>query len=188
MLDGEDGIDVIDEVADGRKAIASAVNNEPDLVVMDLRMPDTDGVEATKAIRERCPGVAVLVLTTFDTDEAIVQAVDAGASGYMLKDAPTHELVDAVRRAAAGETVLAAPISQRILERMRATTSTALTTREIEVLREVARGNTNASIAESLHIGQATVKTHLLHIYDKLGVSDRAAAVAKAYETGVLTP
>ncbi len=188
LLDGEDGIDVIDEVADGRKAIASAVNNEPDLVVMDLRMPDTDGVEATKAIRERCPGVAVLVLTTFDTDEAIVQAVDAGASGYMLKDAPTHELVDAVRRAAAGETVLAAPISQRILERMRATTSTALTTREIEVLREVARGNTNASIAESLHIGQATVKTHLLHIYDKLGVSDRAAAVAKAYETGVLTP
>lgn len=187
LLAAEDDIEVVGEVADGRRAIAMAVGEEPDLVLMDLRMPEVDGVEATRTIRERCPDVAVLVLTTFDTDEAIVRAIDAGASGYLLKDTPTDQLVDSVRRAAAGETVLAAPISRRLVERMRTSTSEALTSREIEVLREVAQGNTNAEAAENLHISQATVKTHLLHIYDKLGVSDRASAVARAYETGVLT-
>lgn len=187
LLAAEDDIEVVGEVADGRRAIAMAVGEEPDLVLMDLRMPEVDGVEATRTIRERCPDVAVLVLTTFDTDEAIVRAIDAGASGYLLKDTPTDQLVDSVRRAAAGETVLAAPISRRLVERMRTSTSEALTSREIEVLREVAQGNTNAETAENLHISQATVKTHLLHIYDKLGVSDRAGAVARAYETGVLT-
>lgn len=187
LLEAEADIEVVGQAADGRQAIAAAVRHEPTVVLMDLRMPDVDGVAATKAIRERCPGVAVVVLTTFDTDEAIVRAVDAGASGYLLKDAPTDELVDGVRRAAAGETVLAAPISKRLVERMRTTSVDALTPREIEVLREVARGNTNAEVAELLHISEATVKTHLLHIYGKLAVSDRAAAVAKAYETGVLS-
>lgn len=187
LLEAEADIEVVGQAADGRQAIAAAVRHDPTVVLMDLRMPDVDGVAATKAIRERCPGVAVVVLTTFDTDEAIVRAVDAGASGYLLKDAPTDELVDAVRRAAAGETVLAAPISKRLVERMRTTSVDALTPREIEVLREVARGNTNAEVAELLHISEATVKTHLLHIYGKLAVSDRAAAVAKAYETGVLS-
>lgn len=187
LLEAEADIEVVGQAADGRQAIAAAVRHDPTVVLMDLRMPDVDGVAATKAIRERCPGVAVVVLTTFDTDEAIVRAVDAGASGYLLKDAPTDELVDGVRRAAAGETVLAAPISKRLVERMRTTSVDALTPREIEVLREVARGNTNAEVAELLHISEATVKTHLLHIYGKLAVSDRAAAVAKAYETGVLS-
>lgn len=187
LLTSEDDIEVVAEVSDGRQAIAAAVREEPNLVLMDLRMPDVDGVAATKAIVERCPGVAVLVLTTFDTDEAIVQAVDAGASGYLLKDTPTDDLVEGVRRAAAGETVLASTISRRMIERMRTTTSHALTGREIEVLREVAQGNTNSEVAAKLHISQATVKTHLLHIYDKLSVSDRAAAVAKAYEKGILT-
>lgn len=187
LLESEEDIEVVDQAADGRQAIAAAVRHEPAVVLMDLRMPHMDGVAATEAIRERCPSVAVLVLTTFDTDEAIVRAVEAGASGYLLKDAPTDQLVDGVRRAAAGETVLAAPISKRLVERMRGTTVDALTSREIEVLREVAQGNTNAEVAARLHISEATVKTHLLHIYSKLGVSDRAAAVARAYETGVLS-
>lgn len=187
LLESEPDIEVVGQAADGREAIAAAVRHEPTVVLMDLRMPGVDGVAATEAITERCPSVVVLVLTTFDTDEAIVRAVDAGAAGYLLKDAPTDELVDAVRRAAAGETVLAAPISKRLVERMRSTKIDALTKREIEVLREVASGNTNAEVAALLHISEATVKTHLIHIYDKLAVSDRAAAVSKAYETGVLS-
>ncbi len=187
LLEAENGIEVVGEAEDGRRAISTAVSEEPDLVLMDLRMPDVDGVAATRAIKERLPNVAVLVLTTFDTDEAIVRAVDAGASGYLLKDTPTDELVAAVKSAASGATVFAAPISRRLFERMRTTSSVALTAREIEVLRAVAQGNTNAEVAEGLHISEATVKTHLLHIYGKLSVSDRAAAVAKAYETGVLS-
>ncbi len=187
LLDVQDDIDVVGQAADGREAIAAAIRHQPAVVVMDLRMPDVDGVAATAAIREQCPGVVVLVLTTFDTDEAIVRAVDAGAAGYLLKDAPTDQLVDGVRRAAAGETVLAAPISKRLVERMRGTRTDALTSREIEVLRAVASGNTNTEVAAALHISTATVKTHLLHIYDKLGVSDRAAAVSRAYQTGILS-
>lgn len=187
LLDAQADIEVVGEAADGREAIAAAVRHEPSVVVMDLRMPDIDGVGATVEIGRRCPNVAVLVLTTFDTDEAIVRAVDAGAAGYLLKDAPTDQLVDGVRRAAAGETVLAAPISRRLVERMRSTRTDALTAREIEVLREVAGGNTNAEVAAALHISEATVKTHLLHIYDKLAVSDRAAAVSKAYQQGILS-
>lgn len=187
LLDVQEDIDVVGQAADGREAVAAAIRHQPDVVVMDLRMPDVDGVAATATIREQCPGVAVLVLTTFDTDEAIVRAVDAGAAGYLLKDAPIDQLVDGVRRAAAGETVLAAPISRRLVERMRGTRTDALTSREIEVLRAVASGNTNTEVAAALHISTATVKTHLLHIYDKLGVSDRAAAVSRAYQTGVLS-
>ncbi len=127
------------------------------------------------------------MLTTYDTDEAIVRAVEAGASGYVLKDTPADDLIDAVRRAAAGETVLAPPVAKRLVERVRQPAATTLTSREIEIIREVANGRANAAIAEHLHISQATVKTHLIHIYDKLGVSDRAGAVARAYETGVLT-
>ena len=187
LLGAEQDIDVVADVADGRAALSAVLAEEPDVVLMDLRMPVMDGVEATRAVRQRRPDVAVLVVTTYDTDEAIVRAIEAGAAGYMLKDAPTEDLVDAVRRAAAGETVLAPPITKRLAERMHNVSPDALTSREIEVLREVANGNTNAVIAERLHISEATVKTHLIHIYDKLAVSDRAAAVARAYEKGVLT-
>lgn len=187
LLQDEPDIEVVADVADGRAALSAVLAEDPDVVLMDLRMPGMDGVEATKAIRERRPGVAVLVVTTYDTDEAIVRAVEAGAAGYMLKDSPTADLVDAVRRAAAGETVLSPPITRRLVERSHNVSPDALTSREIEVLREVANGNTNAVIAKRLHISEATVKTHLIHIYDKLAVSDRAAAVARAYERGVLS-
>jgi DNA-binding NarL/FixJ family response regulator len=187
LLSGEADIEVVADVADGRAALSAVLKEEPDVVVMDLRMPVMDGVDATRAVRERRPDVAVLVVTTYDTDEAIVRAVEAGAAGYMLKDTPTEDLVDAVRRAAAGETVLAPPITKRLAERERKVSPDALTSREIDVLREVANGNTNAEIAERLYISEATVKTHLIHIYDKLAVSDRAAAVARAYEKGFLS-
>lgn len=187
LLEDVADIEVVADVADGRAALSAVLAEDPDVVLMDLRMPQMDGVEATKAVRERRPNVAVLVLTTYDTDEAIVRAVEAGAAGYMLKDSPTEDLVQAVRRAAAGETVLSPPITKRLVERMHKVSPDALTSREIDVLREVANGNTNAEIAERLHISEATVKTHLIHIYDKLAVSDRAAAVARAYEKGVLS-
>jgi len=187
LLADEPDIEVVADVADGRAALSAVLAEDPDVVLMDLRMPVMDGVEATRAVRERRPGTAVLVVTTYDTDEAIVRAVEAGAAGYMLKDAPTDELVKAVRRAAAGETVLAPLITKRLAERAHKVSPDALTSREIEVLRQVANGNTNAVIAERLHIGEATVKTHLIHIYDKLAVSDRAAAVARAYEKGYLS-
>ena len=187
LLGDEPDIEVVADVADGRAAVSAVLAEDPDVILMDLRMPGMDGVEATGAVRERRPDVAVLVVTTYDTDEAIVRAVEAGAAGYMLKDSPTEDLVDAVRRAAAGETVLAPLITKRLDERTHKASPDALTSREIDVLREVANGNTNAEIAANLYISEATVKTHLIHIYDKLAVSDRAAAVARAYEKGFLS-
>ena len=187
LLESEDGIEVVAAVEDGRAAADAALELRPSLTVIDLRMPVMDGVAAIGAILDAWPDARILVLTTYDTDEAIVRAVEAGASGYVLKDTPADDLIDAVRRAAAGETVLAPPVAKRLVERVRAPGATALTAREIEIIREVADGNPNATIADHLHISQATVKTHLIHIYDKLGVSDRAGAVARAYETGVLS-
>ena len=187
LLAAEPDVEVVAEAADGHEAVAAALEHRPSVVLTDLRMPNLDGVGAIEAIRADWPDAAIVVLTTYDTDEAIVRAIEAGAAGYLLKDAPSDDLVDAVRRAAAGETVLAPPVAKRLVERVRDPQAGALSLREIEVLRGVASGNTNAAIAAELHISQATVKTHLLHIYDKLGVSDRAAAVAVAYETGVLS-
>jgi len=187
LLESESDIEVVAAVDDGNVAVDAALDHRPSVIVMDLRMPTMDGVTAIGSIREAWPDARVLVLTTYDTDEAIVRAVEAGASGYVLKDTPADDLIDAVRRAAAGETVLAPPVAKRLVERVRGPGATTLTAREIEIIRAVAEGNSNASIADRLHISQATVKTHLIHIYDKLGVSDRAGAVARAYETGVLT-
>ncbi|MEO1061954.1 MAG: response regulator transcription factor [Actinomycetota bacterium] len=187
MLAAEDDIEVVGEAANGRDAIDVVLLRRPGAVLMDLRMPDLDGVGAIEAIRAEWPEAPIVVLTTYGTDEAIVRAIEAGATGYLLKDAPPDDLIDAVRRTASGETVLAAPVAKRLVDRVRDPEAGALSLREIEVLREVASGHTNAVIADHLHISQATVKTHLLHIYDKLAVSDRAAAVAVAYESGILT-
>lgn len=186
LLSAVDDIEVVGEAADGAEAVEAALRLRPSAILMDLRMPHVDGVEAIQRIRAEWDTAPVIVLTTYDTDEAIVRAIEAGATGYLLKDAPPEELIDAIRRAADGETVLAPPVAKRLVDRVRDPEAGALSLREIEVLREVAAGNTNVDIAARLHISQATVKTHLVHIYDKLGVSDRAAAVARAYEIGVL--
>ncbi|MGB5757816.1 MAG: response regulator transcription factor [Acidimicrobiales bacterium] len=187
LLAAEPDVEIVAEASSGREAVEAALEHRPSAVLMDLRMPELDGVGAIEAIRAEWPDAAIVVLTTYDSDEAIVRAIEAGATGYLLKDAPSENLIDAVRRAAAGETVLAPPVAKRLVDRVRDPQAGALSLREIEVLRGVASGSTNAAIAAQLRISRATVKTHLLHIYDKLGVSDRAAAVAEAYERGVLT-
>ncbi len=188
LLEAEPDLRVVGEAGNGVDAIEMVLDLRPDLVLMDLQMPKMGGVEATRAILESWPAARILVLTTYDTDEAILTAVEAGAFGYLLKDADTDVLIDGVRRAAAGETVLAPPVARRLVDRVRQPEAMALSIRELEVLREVARGASNHDIAATLHIGQATVKTHLLHIYDKLAVNDRAAAVARAYQRRLLTP
>ncbi len=186
MLETADDIKVVAEAATGREALHAVGRHRPDVVLMDLRMPDLDGVAATAKIRRRYPDVHVLVVTTYDTDADILAAIDAGATGYLLKDARPEDLYAAVRAAARGETTLAPKVASRVLDQMRGGDPTALTRREIEVLQLVAGGHANREIARRLHIGQATVKSHLLHIFDKLGVDDRTRAVTVALERGVL--
>ena len=188
LLESEPDLRVVGEAGDGVEAIDVVLRVRPDLVLMDLQMPRMGGVASIRAILEAWPDARVLVLTTYDTDEAILTAVEAGASGYLLKDADTEVLADGVRRAAAGDTVLSPPVARRLVDRVRQPDALALSVRELEVLREVARGASNADIAARLHISAATVKTHLLHIYDKLAVNDRAAAVSRAYQRRLLTP
>ena len=186
MLSEEADFDVVGEAADGAEAVARASELQPDVVLMDLRMPVMDGAEATSRLRA-AGGPPVLVLTTYDTDADIVRAVEAGATGYLLKDAPRSVLEDAVRAASRGETVLAPPVVARLASRLRSAPSTPeLTTRELEVLGCVARGLSNAQIGRELFIGEATVKTHLLRAFEKLQVTDRTAAVTAAYRLGLL--
>ena len=185
-LAAQPDIDVVGEAGDGLQALALVAEHEPDVVLMDLRMPRMDGVAATGRITAAHPAVRVLVLTTYDTDADIVRAVEAGATGYLLKDTPLPQLADAVRAAARGETVLAPPVAARLVSRMRAPAVEAPTARELEVLGGVARGLTNAEIGRELFIGEATVKTHLLRVFAKLGVDDRTRAVMVAVERGLL--
>ncbi|MGZ4549662.1 MAG: response regulator [Blastococcus sp.] len=185
-LAAQPDIDVVGEAGDGLEALAAVAEHTPDVVLMDLRMPRMDGVTATGRITAAHPGVRVLVLTTYDTDADIVRAVEAGATGYLLKDTPLAQLADAVRAAARGETVLAPPVAARLVSRMRAPAVDAPTARELEVLAGVARGLTNADIGRELFIGEATVKTHLLRVFAKLGVDDRTRAVLVAVERGLL--
>jgi len=185
-LAAQPDIDVVGEAGDGLEALAAVAEHTPDVVLMDLRMPRMDGVTATGRITAAHPGVRVLVLTTYDTDADIVRAVEAGATGYLLKDTPLAQLADAVRAAARGETVLAPPVAARLVSRMRAPAVDAPTARELEVLAGVARGLTNAEIGRELFIGEATVKTHLLRAFEKLQVTDRTAAVTAAYRAGLI--
>jgi DNA-binding NarL/FixJ family response regulator len=186
MLAAEPDLEVVAEASDGAEAVRLAAGLRPDVVLMDLRMAGLDGVEATARITAETPGVRVLILTTYDTDADIVRAVEAGASGYLLKDTPRAELAEAVRRAAAGETVLAPRVAAKLVDRMRAPAVTPLTPRETEVLALVARGLANAEIGRELFISEATVKTHLVRAFGKLGVDDRTAAVTKAMALGLL--
>lgn len=186
MLEGDPELEIVGEAANGAEAVALAGRLEPDVVLMDLRMPEVDGVTAIARIRERHPGARVLVLTTYDTDADILRAIEAGATGYLLKDATREEVLHALRSAAAGESVLAPRVASRLMGRMRAPGEEALSLREIEVLALVARGLTNKAVGRALHISEATVKTHLLHVFSKLGVDDRTEAVTVAVERGIL--
>ncbi|HJT99922.1 MAG TPA: response regulator transcription factor [Actinomycetes bacterium] len=186
MLAGEDGFCVVGEAASGAEAVAVCDRERPDVVLMDLQMPEMDGATATAEITARFPETRVLVLTTYDTDADILRAVEAGATGYLLKDTPRERLFPAIQAAARGETVLAPAVATRLVSRMRRPATEALTAREVEVLELVARGSSNADIAAALFISEATVKTHLLHAFAKLGVDDRTAAVVAALERGVI--
>lgn len=188
MLANESGFEVIGEASDGRQAVDKAAALEPDVVLMDLRMPSMDGVAAIREISARQLPARVLVLTTYDTDRDVVAAIEAGATGYLLKDAPREELLRAVEATARGEPVLSPPVGARLIERVRQPEQETVSGREMEVLRLVAAGSTNREIAEALFVSEATVKTHLLHLFNKLGVNDRAAAVAAAFERGLLPP
>jgi DNA-binding NarL/FixJ family response regulator len=189
MFAGDPAFQVLGEAADGREAVTRAEVLRPDVVLMDLRMPEMDGVTAIETMAERGIEARVLVLTTYDTDSDVLPALRAGATGYLLKDAPRDELVHAVRAAARGTAVLSPSVATRVLGELRqpAPDADALSARELEVLRLVAQGATNREAAARLFISEATVKTHLLHIYAKLGVSDRAAAVAEGFARGLLT-
>jgi DNA-binding NarL/FixJ family response regulator len=186
MFSGDDGFEVIGEAANGAQAVTLACALEPDVILMDLRMPEMDGVAAIAELARRKVTARVLVLTTYDTDSDVVRAVEAGATGYLLKDSPRGDLLRAVRAAARGEAALSPSVATRLLGQVRAPAQEPLSQREFEVLELVARGATNREAAAKLFISEATVKTHLLHIYAKLGVSDRAAAVAEGFQRGLL--
>lgn len=186
MLAGQADFVVVGMAADGAEAIALDARLAPDVILMDLRMPGVDGVGAIQAIKRQRPSANILVLTTYDSDADIVRAVEAGATGYLLKDTPREELFRAVRAASRGESVLAPAVAARLMTRMRAPAEEALSGREIEVLQLVSTGNSNREIGKALHISTATVKTHLIHIFDKLGVNDRTSAVTVALERGII--
>lgn len=193
MLAAEPDIDVVAEAGSGNEAAALAAAKGPDVILMDLRMPDGDGVEAIGRLRAEGNAARIIVLTTFDTDSDIIRAVEAGATGYLLKDTPRADLVQAIRAAARGETVLAPVVAGRLVTRVARGGSggpqpEVLSARETEVLALVARGLTNVQIGRALFVSEATVKTHLTRACTKLGVAGRTAAVTKAMEIGALPP
>ncbi len=186
MLETEPDLTVVGEAASGAEGVALTAELHPDIILMDLRMPGMDGVEATTAILSRTPQARILILTTYETDRDILRAIEAGAGGYLLKDASAADLARAVRAAARGETVLAPSVASTLVRQARLPAAPSLSAREIEVLRLVSRGSTNAEIGRALHVTESTVKTFLQRAYAKLGVDDRAAAVTRAIEQGVI--
>ncbi len=186
ILSSQPDIEVVGEASNGMEAIGLSHTLQPDVVLMDLQMPEMDGVTAIKAIHAQANPPHILVLTTYDTDADIVEAIQAGATGYLLKDTPREDFFAAVRQVARGESVLTPVVASRLMARMRAPAEEQLSGREIEVLTLVAQGHGNKEIGKQLHISAATVRTHLIHIYGKLGVNDRTAAVTTALEKGIL--
>ncbi|UBU10699.1 response regulator [Nonomuraea gerenzanensis] len=182
IFDGVPGIEVVAEAGDGHEALAQARATEPDVVLMDLRMPGLDGVGAIERLAADHPRIRVVVLTTYDTDADVSRALAAGVAGYLLKDAPREELQAAVRTAAAGGRVLAQRITSQLIDGLGRKPAAAPTPRELEVLRLIARGAANKEVARALLISETTVKTHLKHVFAKLGVDNRAAAVVAAME------
>ncbi|HEV8249382.1 MAG TPA: response regulator transcription factor [Gaiellaceae bacterium] len=197
ILDAEPDLEIVAEAGDGLEALEAADRHTIDVALMDIRMPNLDGIEATRRLLERSPETRVLMLTTFDLNEYVYEALRAGASGFLLKDAPPEKLVEAIRIVADGEALLAPSITRRVIEEYVSrppagnglpTELDELTSRELEVLRLVARGLSNAEIAGQLFLGETTVKTHVAHILQKLRLRDRVQAVVLAYESGLVQP
>jgi DNA-binding NarL/FixJ family response regulator len=186
MLSIQPDFEIVGEASTGAEAITFAQQLQPHVVLMDLRMPIGDGATAIAQIKTRYPDINILVLTTYDSDADILRAIEAGATGYLLKDAPREELFRAIRSTARGESVLTPTVASRLMGRMRAPAEEALSAREIEVLSLVARGANNKEAARQLHISEATVKSHLIHIFAKLGVNDRTQAVTTAMQRGIV--
>jgi DNA-binding NarL/FixJ family response regulator len=198
MLDAQDDMEVVGEAPDGAEAVEQAIRLRPDVTIMDIRMPRVDGIEATRRLQAQGSPPKILILTTFDLDEYVWEALRAGAGGFMLKDAPPRQLAEAVRTVAAGESLLAPAVTRRLVERYVRTPPAGgtaqrerfseLTERELEVLTLIARGGSNAEIAAELFLSEATVKTHVTRILSKLQLRDRVQAVVLAYETGLIEP
>lgn len=199
ILEAEGDVEVVGEASDGAEALEAAAEHSPDVILMDVRMPNVDGLEATRRLLEgKSEGPRILILTTFDLDEYVWEALHAGASGFLLKDTPPEQLVDAIRVVAAGDALLAPAITRRVIEefvsrppasaRRPAPGLDELTARELEMLRYVARGLSNAEIAEAAFVSETTVKTHVAHILMKLRLRDRVQAVVYAYEHGIVAP
>jgi DNA-binding NarL/FixJ family response regulator len=186
MFAGDDRFQVVGEAGNGHEALAVARSARPDVVLMDLRMPGMDGVTTIRELKQQGSAARVLVLTTYDTDSHVLPAIKAGATGYLLKDTPREELFRAVVAADRGESVLSPAVAGRLMGNLRSPAREPLSQRELEVLRLISQGCSNRETATKLFISEATVKTHLLHVYAKLGVRDRAAAVATAFERGLL--
>ena len=186
MVSSDPEIEVVGEASDGAEAVALVRAFEPDVVLMDLRMPGTDGVAAIRELTRIGAACRVVVLTTYDADADVLPAIEAGATGYLLKDATREQLLRAVHAAAQGRAELAPSVVSRLVGRVRAPEASLLTARELEVLGLVADGATNRQAGALLHLSEATVKTHLLNVYGKLGVGDRAAAVAEGFRRGLL--
>ncbi len=196
ILDSADGVEVVGEAGDGRGATELVDRLEPDVVLMDIRMPEVDGIEATRRITAAGRATRVLILTTFDLDEYVYDALRAGAAGFLLKDTPPEQLIDAVRIIASGDALLSPSVTRRLVEEFARSTPTRtetpglrdLTDRETEVLHAMAAGLSNAEIADKLYVGETTVKTHVGRVLMKLGVRDRVQAVVAAYESGLVVP
>jgi DNA-binding NarL/FixJ family response regulator len=186
MFAGDPRFEVLGEAGNGHEALAVARSVQPDVILMDLRMPGMDGVTTIRALKEQGFTARVLVLTTYDTDSDVLPAIRAGATGYLLKDTPREELFRAVSAAHRGESVLSPSVAGRLMGELRTPAQDTLSQRELEVLTLISRGSSNRETAAKLFISEATVKTHLLHLYAKLGVRDRAAAVAAGFERGLL--
>ncbi len=186
MFASQPDLELVGEASTGAEAVAHTTRLRPDVVIMDLRMAFMDGATATDQIRKLHPEIPVLVLTTYDSNADILRAIEAGATGYLLKDTPREQLFAAIRAVAQGKSALAPDIATRLLQQIRLPASETLSEREVEVLALVARGASNKEAARHLHISEATIKSHLIRIFSKLGVADRTAAVMVALERGIL--